>query len=192
MSNLSSLASLTSVHAFLASETAVTIVATQPITEFLVGQNNLASSEVDAALVALDGNGLLAGNVDTSLQTPPAPPTPPGRVAYANLVGKGWTVTTDPWDVILMDPSTGLWLLVVDVVGNVGTVTWVGPATADVILADGVGGFWKVVVDTLGNRGTVADAGPATVAPVLNDGTNNFWMLVVDALGNLGSVHVYP
>jgi len=57
--------------------------------------NALTVSKVNALLVGLDGNGLLNGSVSLQGQTPAATPTGAGATAAANLVSKGWTVTTD-------------------------------------------------------------------------------------------------
>jgi hypothetical protein len=50
---------------------------------------------VNAVLVALDNNGLTGGSVTLLQATTPAPPSGAGITAKANLIGKGWTVTTD-------------------------------------------------------------------------------------------------
>jgi hypothetical protein len=91
---------------------------------------------------------------------------------------------------IFDDGAGGFWQLIVDITGNVGTQSTVGPATMDIILDDGSGGFWKIVVDAAGDRGTVSDAGPATLAPVLFDGVAGYWELIVDSNGQLGSQSV--
>lgn len=189
--NLSVFPNLISASLDACAQTAADIVNTQPINYFHAIVNNLSSADVDAILISLDGNGVLGGTVDVSGQTPLAPPSPAGQISYANLVGKGWTVTTDPWQFTFDDGGGGFWDLVVNTAGNVGTTAGVAPATADVILADGFGGFWKVAVDVTGLRYTIADPGPATAAPVLFDGEGGFWQLVVDALGNLGATLVY-
>lgn len=100
--NLSALTSLFSVQMDRCGLTAVTVGAVQPINNALFGNasvsggfNSLSTSDVDAVLVALDGNGLNNGTVDLSGQTPSAPPTGTGRTAAASLIGKGWTVTVD-------------------------------------------------------------------------------------------------
>lgn len=65
------------------------------ITTLDCSNNNLTSAEVNAILILLDGYGLLSGTFDSSGQTPAAPPTGAGITAANNLIGKGWTVTTD-------------------------------------------------------------------------------------------------
>lgn len=57
--------------------------------------NQIPSADINTALITLDSNGLLAGQFDSSGQTPSAPPTGVGITAKNNLIGKGWTVTTD-------------------------------------------------------------------------------------------------
>lgn len=151
-----------------------------------VSGNNLDSDTVSQVLCDLDAVGNINGTVDVSGQTPPAVPTAAGLICAANLVAKGWTVTYDTSMLVVMDDGTGtFWQLVVDTLGNVGTTSHAGPATADVILDDGGGGFWKLIVDTLGNRGATTDPGPATVAPVLDDGTATLWTIHVDTSGNI-------
>lgn len=178
---------LQNLHCSSAGQATVVIANTQPITELLAAVNNLGSADVDAILVALDGNGLNNGTVDLSGQTPIACPSAVGVAAGLSLTGKGWTVTYDLCTFILDDGMGGFWQLIVDTSGNVGTQSVAGPASPDIILDDGGGGFWKVVVDTIGNRGTVSDLGPATAAPVLYDGVSTYWELVVDTSGNLGA-----
>lgn len=151
-----------------------------------LSDNSLTSTTVDQVLCGLDAVGNINGTVDLSGQTPPAVPSATGLACAANLVGKGWTVTYDTSMLVVMDDGTGtFWQLVVDTLGNVGTTSHAGPATADVILDDGGGGFWKLIVDTLGNRGATTDPGPATVAPVLDDGTATLWTIHVDTSGNI-------
>jgi len=67
------------------------------ITNFNCSINFLTSAEINAALIALDGFGLLAGTFNSVGQftTGGAPPTGAGITAKNNLIGKGWTVTTD-------------------------------------------------------------------------------------------------
>lgn len=186
--DVSAIATLQNFRCTSSAQADLTIVNTQPLIEVLAGGNVFDSGYVDSILVALDGNGLLNGTVNTSGQTPLAPPSAAtGQVAYASLVGKGWTVITDPWEYIFDDGTGTFWLLVVDALGNVGTTTSLGPATAAVVLADGGGGFWQVAVDTDGNRYTISHAGPATAAPVIEDPAGIFWQLIVDTDGNLGA-----
>lgn len=94
--NVSALPSLQHLRAYSAAQNAIVIANTQPITELRGQINNLSSAQVDAILIALDGNGLNGGTVDLSGQNPPAPPMGPGQTAQASLIGKGWTVTVDP------------------------------------------------------------------------------------------------
>lgn len=183
--DVSGIATLQNLRCISSNQADLTIVNTQPLIEVFASGNLLDSADVDAILIALDGNGLLNGIVNTAGQTPLAPPTAPGQAAYVNLVGKGWTVVTDPWGYIFDDGTGTFWVLVVDTLGNVGTTSSLGPATADVILDDGGGGFWKLVVATDGNRGAVSDPGPATAAPVIDDGTGTFWTIHVDTDGNI-------
>jgi hypothetical protein len=55
----------------------------------------LDSSMIDECLVKLDGFGNNNGTLKLEGQTPSAPPSGAGATAKANLIGKGWTVTTD-------------------------------------------------------------------------------------------------
>lgn len=57
-------------------------------------RQNFSVSQVNAALVGLDGNGLPSGNAFVD-QTPDAAPSGAGATAKANLIGKSWSVTTD-------------------------------------------------------------------------------------------------
>jgi hypothetical protein len=57
--------------------------------------NQLTSATVNALLSQLAANGLANGTVDSSGQTPSAPPTGSGLTAKAALVLRGWSVTTD-------------------------------------------------------------------------------------------------
>lgn len=50
---------------------------------------------VNDILVKLDGWGRSNGSIDISGQTPSAPPSGAGATAVTNLIGKGWSVTTD-------------------------------------------------------------------------------------------------
>lgn len=55
---------------------------------------NFSTSDVNTFLIGLDGNGLSGGNCLFN-ETPAAPPSGAGATAKTNLIGKGWTVTTD-------------------------------------------------------------------------------------------------
>lgn len=55
---------------------------------------DLSVTDVNNFLIALDANGL-SGGICNLQQTPAAAPTGAGATAKANLIGKGWTVTTD-------------------------------------------------------------------------------------------------
>lgn len=57
-------------------------------------REQLTSGEIDTFLIALDANGLLNGTCDVRQGTPTSPGGS-GLTAKANLIGKGWTVTTD-------------------------------------------------------------------------------------------------
>jgi hypothetical protein len=57
-------------------------------------EQDFSVSQVNAFLVGLDGNGLSSGNCSMQ-QIPAATPTGAGLTAKANLIVKGWTVTTD-------------------------------------------------------------------------------------------------
>lgn len=57
--------------------------------------NNVPVADVNTALIILDGNGLLNGTFTSFNQVPAAAPTGAGAAAKANLILKGWTVTTD-------------------------------------------------------------------------------------------------
>lgn len=57
-------------------------------------KGDLSTSDVNAILVALDGNGINGGSCDVR-QTPVAAPSGGGATAKTNLIGKGWTVLTD-------------------------------------------------------------------------------------------------
>ena len=93
--NVSALASLAILRCSNCNQTTVGIANTQPITNLLAATNALSSAEVDAILIALDGNGLWAGTVDLSGQTPPAYPGATGLAAITSLRVKTWTVTVD-------------------------------------------------------------------------------------------------
>lgn len=60
-----------------------------------ISNNVLPASEINAALIALDGFGSLGGTFNSAGQTPPAPPSGAGAAAALSLQGKGWTVVTD-------------------------------------------------------------------------------------------------
>jgi hypothetical protein len=66
-----------------------------PVVYFDLEYNELPVSVVNYILSALDTNGASNGTVKLASQTPAAAPTGSGITAAANLVGKGWTVTTD-------------------------------------------------------------------------------------------------
>lgn len=93
--NVSGFPALQSVVIDSCSQTALSILNTQPIQGCIASINKLTSAQVDAVLVALDGNGIANGSVNLSGQIPPAPPTPTGLTAKTSLEGKGWTVTVD-------------------------------------------------------------------------------------------------
>lgn len=61
----------------------------------LLSVNKLTVGAVNAILIALDGFGLLNGTCATFGQVPAAAPTGAGATAKTNLIGNGWTVTTD-------------------------------------------------------------------------------------------------
>lgn len=65
------------------------------MTLFDCSLNNLVSSDINTALIALDGYGLSGGTFVSNSQDFPAPPTGAGITAANNLISKGWTVTTD-------------------------------------------------------------------------------------------------
>lgn len=65
------------------------------VNNILANNNQLTVAAVSNSLIQLDANGLNNGIVDLSNQTPAAPPNAGGATAAANLIGKGWTVTTD-------------------------------------------------------------------------------------------------
>lgn len=65
------------------------------ITTLNCSTNNITTAQINAALIVLDGYGLLAGTFISNGQTPAAPPSGAGTTAKNNLIGKGWTVTTD-------------------------------------------------------------------------------------------------
>jgi parallel beta-helix repeat protein len=64
-------------------------------TNFLFDQNFYTSGDIDSFLLGLDANGLSGGTAIMNGQSPAAPPSGTGATAKANLIGKGWTVTTD-------------------------------------------------------------------------------------------------
>lgn len=65
------------------------------LTGFFIVNNSISTSDVNSILIRLDSAGLSNGIVDTSSQSPAAPPSGAGITAKNNLIGKGWTVTTD-------------------------------------------------------------------------------------------------
>jgi hypothetical protein len=65
------------------------------ITSLTVIDCSLPVAVVNSLLVSLDGFGLSGGHITLSGQTPAAPPSGAGLTAVTNLLGKGWTVTTD-------------------------------------------------------------------------------------------------
>ena len=77
--------------------------------------------------------------------------------------------------------------MILDVAGNIGTQSDLGPATPNVILDDGGGGFWKLTVSVSGDRYGVSNAGPATVAPVILDSNLVAWTIIVDNSGNIAA-----
>lgn len=65
------------------------------VTDFVAQGNSLNVATVNQILIDLDSNGLFNGICDIHGQTPPAVPTGAGATAKANLISKGWTVSTD-------------------------------------------------------------------------------------------------
>lgn len=64
------------------------------ITDFNVGGNNMTSDYVNNVLGNLNQNGYTNGTLIVT-QSPAAPPTGFGVTAKADLIAKGWSVTTD-------------------------------------------------------------------------------------------------
>ena len=63
---------------------------------FLCGQGTrLSTSNINTILTTIDAYGTNGGTIDISGQNPPRVPTGAGATAKANLIGRGWTVTTD-------------------------------------------------------------------------------------------------
>lgn len=60
-----------------------------------LGNNGMTDTAVNSILIALDNFGNSNGTCIVNNQTPAAPPTGSGITAKANLISKGWTVTTD-------------------------------------------------------------------------------------------------
>jgi hypothetical protein len=60
-----------------------------------LGSNNISVSDINAALIDLDANGVTNGTFYSLPQAPVAPPSGTGATAKANLIVKGWTVSTD-------------------------------------------------------------------------------------------------
>ena len=91
--------------------------------------------------------------------------------------------------VILADADGRFWRLVVDVLGNLGTVEDAGPASSPCILEDETGGLWQLMTDTGGLRGAQRATGPATTAPLLQDPVGGKWQVIVDGGGNVGTIN---
>ncbi len=63
---------------------------------FLCGQGTrLSTSNINTILTTFDAYGTNGGTIDISGQNPPRVPTGAGATAKANLIGRGWTITTD-------------------------------------------------------------------------------------------------
>jgi hypothetical protein len=60
-----------------------------------VQSNLLPTSQINSLLIACDTGGLGNGTFTSNGQTPAAPPSGAGAAAKANLIIKGWSVTTD-------------------------------------------------------------------------------------------------
>lgn len=60
-----------------------------------INNNNISTTVVNFILVQFDNSGITNGRLDLNIQTPPAPPSGSGITAKNNLIGKGWSVSTD-------------------------------------------------------------------------------------------------
>lgn len=65
------------------------------LSSLLLDNNGISVSDINTSLVALDTNGVTSGSYTSQLQSPLATPTGLGATAKANLISKGWTITTD-------------------------------------------------------------------------------------------------
>lgn len=69
------------------------------LTTFTQNASGLSVARVNTILQQLDANGKSGGNVNVSQYLasvyPASPPSGAGATAKTNLLGKGWTVTTD-------------------------------------------------------------------------------------------------
>lgn len=63
--------------------------------EVQLQNNKLSTTAISNGLIDLDSNASSNGNAQFEGQTPAAPPNAGGTTAKANLIGRGWTVTTD-------------------------------------------------------------------------------------------------
>lgn len=57
--------------------------------------NQLPSTQINKLLSELVANGLFGGYLNTTTQSPLAPPTGQGLIDKATLISRGWTVATD-------------------------------------------------------------------------------------------------
>lgn len=73
----------------------IVLPSTHSIIDLDVSENRLSVDSVNDMLINLDNNGFSNGIALLSTQTPAAPPDGFGATAKANLIAKGWTVTTD-------------------------------------------------------------------------------------------------
>ena len=60
-----------------------------------VQNNKISTTNINQLLIDLDAKGWIDGDLYCLTQTPAAPPTGAGIIAKANLLAKGWIVTTD-------------------------------------------------------------------------------------------------
>lgn len=68
---------------------------TNALLSVVVNGNIIDVDSISNALINLDKQGLSSGSFVSNNQTPSAAPNALGAIAKANLIAKGWTVTTD-------------------------------------------------------------------------------------------------
>jgi len=74
----------------------ITVGNISTINTFRCGQGTrLSTSNINTILTTIDAYGTNNGTIDISGQNPPRVPTGAGATAKANLIGRGWTITTD-------------------------------------------------------------------------------------------------
>jgi hypothetical protein len=89
---------------------------------------------------------------------------------------------------VLSTPGGFIYQIVVDDLGNLGTISGSG-FIQNLTLASMPGGIiYKIVVDDLGNLGTVSSAGVGKTLFVTSIPSSIKYQIIVDDLGNLGTL----